>query len=99
MAKRLVDLPALSEWFGVGDLSLDQTDAISRMATADTEEGLVEEALGLNNAQLDRAARRANPPIRDDEREAHWTRALWIQRQLDGGSGRLTLIYPMLNWK
>ncbi len=47
----------LSERFGAGDLSLDQTDAISRMATADTEEGLIEEALGLSNTVLDRKAR------------------------------------------
>jgi hypothetical protein len=55
-------LPVLSARFAAGDLSLDQTDAISRMANADTEERLIEEALGLNNAQLDRMARRAHPP-------------------------------------
>ncbi|MCZ6506047.1 MAG: DUF222 domain-containing protein, partial [Actinobacteria bacterium] len=54
VARRLQDLPVLSARFGAGDLSLDQTDAISRMATADTEEGLIEEALGLSNAVLDR---------------------------------------------
>jgi hypothetical protein len=60
------------------------------MATADTEEGLIEEALGLSNAVLDRKARRANPPVGSDEREAHRVRALWIQHTLDGASGRLT---------
>ena len=48
VARRLQDLPVLSSRFGAGDLSLDQTDAISRMATADTEAGLIEEALGLS---------------------------------------------------
>jgi hypothetical protein len=94
VAKRLSDLPVLSERFASGDLSLDQVDAISRMATADTESGLIEEALGLNNAQLDRVARRANPPVGSDEKEAHRMRALWIQRTLDGASGRLTAHLP-----
>jgi hypothetical protein len=97
VARRLSDLPLLSERFAAGDLSLDQVDAISRMATADTEAGLIEEALGLSNALLDRKARRANPPSREDEREAHRVRALWIQRTLDGASGRLTAHLPHLD--
>ena len=97
VARRLEDLPVLSARFGVGDLSLDQVDAISRMATADTEQGLIEEALGLSNAVLDRKARRANPPSREDEREAHRMRALWIQRTLDGVSGTLTAHLPHLD--
>jgi len=88
VARRLEDLPVLSARFASGDLSLDQVDAISRMATPDTEAGLIEEALGLSNALLDRKARRANPPSVSDEREAHRVRALWIQRQLDGSSGK-----------
>jgi len=88
VAKRLCDLPVLSERFASGDLSLDQVDAISRMATPDTEAGLIEEALGLSNALLDRKARRANPPSVSDEKGAHRVRALWIQRQLDGSSGK-----------
>jgi hypothetical protein len=94
VARRLEDLPVLTKRFAAGDLSLDQTDAISRMATADTEEGLIEEALGLSNAVLDRKARRANPPVASDEREAHRVRALWIQRTLDGASGKLTAHLP-----
>ncbi len=94
VARRLSDLPVLNKRFASGDLSLDQVDAISRMATADTEAGLIEEALGLSNTALDRAARRANPPSASDEREAHRVRALWIQRTLDGASGRLTAHLP-----
>jgi len=94
VAFRLEDLPVLSARFAAGDLSLDQTDAISRMAIADTEAGLIEEALGLSNAVLDRKARRANPPSAGDEGEAHRVRALWIQRTLDGASGRLTAHLP-----
>lgn len=94
VAKRLVDLPVLSERFASGDLSPDQVDAISRMATPDTEAGLVEEALGLNNAQLDRKARRANPPTAEDGEQARREKALWIQRRLDEAGGRLTAELP-----
>jgi len=96
VARRLSDLPVLSARFASGDLSLDQTDAVSRMATPDSEAGLIEETLGLSNALLDRKARRANPPTNGDEKEAHRVRALWIQRQLDGSSGRLTAHLPHL---
>ena len=48
----------LREKFVGGELSLDQVDAISAMATPDTEAALVEESLGMSNAALDRAARR-----------------------------------------
>ncbi len=65
-------------------------------ATPDTEAGLIEEALGLSNVLLDRKARRANPPSVSDEREAHRVRALWIQRTLDGASGKLTAHLPHL---
>jgi len=94
VARRLSDLPLLSARFASGDLSLDQVDAVSRMATPDTEAGLIEEALGLSNALLDRKARRANPPTVSDEHEAHRVRALWIQRTLDGASGRVTAHLP-----
>jgi hypothetical protein len=96
VARRLEDLPVLVARFACGDLSLDQVDAISRMATADTEVGLIEEALGLSNAVLDRKARRANPPTPEDEQEAHRVRALLIQRTLDGSAGRLTAHLPHL---
>jgi len=94
VARRLADLPVLSARFAAGDLSLDQVDAISKMATVDTEAGLIEEALGLSNAVLDRKTRRSHPPSVSDERDAHRVRALWIQRTLDGASGKLTAHLP-----
>jgi hypothetical protein len=83
VARRLSDLPELSERFAAGDLSLDQVDAISRMATPDTEKGLIEEALGLSNALLDRKARRAHPPTAADERTVFDRRAMYLQWNLD----------------
>ncbi len=83
VARRLQDLPVLSARFASGDLSLDQVDAISRMATVDTESGLIEEALGLSNTVLDRKARRANPLSADGERSVWERRRLVRQWNLD----------------
>src|SRR3970282_1514493 len=47
VARRLQDLPVLRERFAAGDLSLDQVDAISKMANADTEEGLIGGCIAL----------------------------------------------------
>ncbi|MEX2251498.1 MAG: DUF222 domain-containing protein [Acidimicrobiia bacterium] len=94
VARRLEDLPLLRERFAEGGLSLDQVEAISRMATADTEGELIEEASGLSNAALDRAARRSNPPSVEDERAAWEARWLTIQHSLDGNEGRLHARLP-----
>jgi len=61
VARRLQDLPVLRSRFAEGVLSIDQVDAISKLATAETEEGLVEECLGLSMAVMDRAGRRSHP--------------------------------------
>ncbi|MGH8871616.1 MAG: hypothetical protein ACRDWS_06560, partial [Acidimicrobiia bacterium] len=66
-----------------GDLSLDQVDAISRMATPDTEAALIEECLGLSTAALDRTARTANPPSTGEERTVWERRHLGLQWNLD----------------
>lgn len=83
VARRLLDLPELSARFAAGELSLDQVDAISRMATAETEHGLIEEALGLGNAALDRKARRANPPSNRDGVDEWMRRETYLQWNLD----------------
>lgn len=83
VARRLRDLPKLREQLAAGNLSLDQVDAISKMATPATEEGLIEECLGLSTAELDRAARRATPPTVEDERTAWDRRHLGLQWNLD----------------
>ena len=82
--------------FAAGELSLDQTDAISKLATPETEEAVIFECLGLSNAALDRAARRANPPTSEDEREAWRERWLSIQYTLDGIRGHLNADLPGL---
>jgi Domain of unknown function (DUF222)/HNH endonuclease len=84
VARRLEDLPVLRSRFAAGELSLDQVDAISKLATPDTEAVVIAECLGLSSAALDRAARRANPPSTGDELEAWRVRWLSIQYTLDG---------------
>jgi hypothetical protein len=83
VARRLQDLPVLRSRFAEGVLSLDQADAISKLATEETEEGLVEECLGLSMAVLDRAGRRAHPPSAEDERSVWDRRHLGLQWNLD----------------
>ena len=58
LSHRLNDLPELRARFSEGDLSLDQVEAIARMATPATESALIDEAIGLTNAALDLRARR-----------------------------------------
>ena len=94
VAHRLEDLPVLRSRFAAGELSLDQVDSISKLATADTEEAVIADCLGLSNAALDRAARRANPPSTADEREAWRERWLSIQYTLDGIRGHLEADLP-----
>jgi hypothetical protein len=94
VARRLQDLPLLRERFGAGELSLDQVDAISRMATPESEEALIEEALGLSTAMLDRAARRAHPPSVEDERSVWERRRLGLQWNLDQSELRFGGLLP-----
>jgi Domain of unknown function (DUF222) len=94
VARRLQDLSLLREKFAAGELSLDQVDAISRLATADTEEQVMSECLGLSNAGLDRAARRAHPPSTEGVLETWRDRWLSIQYTLDGIRGHLDADLP-----
>jgi hypothetical protein len=94
VARRLQDLPLLRERFAAGEVSLDQVDAISRMATPESEQALLEETLGLSNAALDRAARRSHPPSIEDEQKGWRDRWLTIQHSLDGSEGRLHARLP-----
>jgi Domain of unknown function (DUF222)/HNH endonuclease len=88
-ARRLADLPRLLEAFAAGELSLDQVDAISRMATPETEGGLIAEARGLSNHALDRLARHAHPLTSADEMSVWERRAIFMQWNLDSSELKL----------
>ncbi len=94
VARRIEDLPVLRSRFAAGELSLDQVDAISKLATPDTEEAVIAECLGLSNAALDRAARRANPPSTQDAVDGWRERWLSIQYTLDGIRAQMTSELP-----
>jgi len=93
VAIRLEHLPVLSDQLATGVFSLDQVDAISKMATPETEEGLIEETLCLSNAALDRASRRANPP-EQDHRSVRDRRSAHLQWNLDQSELRLRANLP-----
>jgi hypothetical protein len=90
----LEDLPLLRERFGTGEVSLDQVDAISKLATPDTEEAVIGECLGWSNAALDRAARRSRPPSTEETLDAIRERWLSIQYTLDGIRGHMDVDLP-----
>ncbi|HSM44474.1 MAG TPA: DUF222 domain-containing protein [Acidimicrobiia bacterium] len=79
VSRRLADLPLLRERFAAGDLSLDQVDAISRMATPETEAEVIGAALSLSTAALDRAARR-HRGISETEARSVWERRRLIRQ-------------------
>ncbi len=57
MAKRLLELPRLQEAFRTGELSYCKVRAITRVATAETEEHLVDIGLHATGAQLEKVVR------------------------------------------
>jgi hypothetical protein len=76
ISRRLVDLPVIRKHFAAGELSLDQVDAVSGVATPDTELEWVGRVLGLSAGELDRLVRRHRGI---DEVEA---KSVWERRRL-----------------
>ena len=89
VARRLADLPILASKFESGVLSLDQVDAISRIATPDTVETVISQTAGLSNAALDRRARRHRGVSIADEGSVWERRRLVRQWNLDESELRL----------
>jgi hypothetical protein len=83
VARRLLDLPVLTERFEAGELSLDQVDAISRIATPENEVDLIAETAGLSNPTLDRRARRHRGVSPVEEKTVWERRQLMRQWNLD----------------
>jgi hypothetical protein len=83
VSRRLVDLPLTGERFADGELSFDQVDALTEMATSDSEADLLEHAASLSSAALDRIARRRRGHSSEDERSVWERRRLVRQWNLD----------------
>ena len=65
------ELPATRAAFGRGELTFTKVRALTRVATASSEEGLLELAGALTASQLERALRAFRRVAAEDAREAH----------------------------
>jgi hypothetical protein len=71
VAEALQELPAIRAAFSRGELTFTKVRALTRVATASSEEGLLELAEALTASQLERALRAFRRLAPEDAREAH----------------------------
>ena len=71
VAEALQELPATRAAFARGELTFTKVRALTRVATASSEEGLLELAEALTASQLERALRAFRRVAASDVREAH----------------------------
>jgi Domain of unknown function (DUF222)/HNH endonuclease len=71
VAEALQELPATRAAFSRGELTFTKVRALTRVATASSEEGLLELAEALTASQLERALRAFRRVAASDVREAH----------------------------
>ena len=71
VAEALQELPATRAAFGRGELTFTKVRALTRVATASSEEGLLDLAGALTASQLERALRAFRRVAAEDAREAH----------------------------
>jgi hypothetical protein len=79
ISRQLTGLPHVRACFSAGDLSLDQVDAVARMASPETEEAIVDEAMTLSSAALDLKARRRRS-VSEEEAMSVWERRKLIRQ-------------------
>src|SRR4051794_30009799 len=71
VAEALQELPVTRAAFGRGELTFSKVRALTRVATASSEEGLLELAGALTASQLERALRAFRRVAAEDARQAH----------------------------
>ncbi len=71
VAEALQELPATRAAFGRGELTFTKVRALTRVATASSEEGLLDLACALTASQLERALRAFRRVAAEDAHEAH----------------------------
>ena len=71
VAEALQELPATRAAFGRGELTFTKVRALTRVATASSEEGLLDLAGALTASQLERALRAFRRVAAEDARDAH----------------------------
>jgi hypothetical protein len=104
VARRLEDLPLIQDSFASGELSYCKVRALTRVATPQTETGLLEVALNASGGQLERLMRGYGQALRASTEQAqaqfarrrltwYWDEdgSLRFQGRLPGEMGRLVL--------
>jgi hypothetical protein len=71
VAEALQELPATRAAFGSGELTLTKVAALTRVATRESEEGLLDLARALTASQLERALRAFRRLAAEEARESH----------------------------
>jgi hypothetical protein len=84
VARALRDLPVIRAEFAAGKLSYAKVRALTRIATADTDEGLAEIAAPMTGDQLERFARAHRRVTRADDATARIRRRLAWRIEDDG---------------
>ena len=85
VAHRLAELPLLDEAFRRGELSYSKLRAMTRVATADNENALLDLARNSTAAQLERICRYYRQARHPDSRSADDDRRWVVARQTDDG--------------
>ena len=85
VAHRLAELPLLDEAFRRGELSYSKLRAMTRVATADNENALLDLARNSTAAQLERICRYYRQARQPDSRSADDDRRWVVARQTDDG--------------
>lgn len=71
VARALEELPAIRAAFARGELSFSKVRALTRVATASSEEGLLDLATALTASQLERALRAFRRLTSEEARDSH----------------------------
>ncbi len=83
-------LPAVADAVANGQLSVDQTRSVIRLATPDTDAAVAADAVGRSAAELEVMARLAKPPTKTKANDADRLRAFRWRQSADGSSMRLS---------
>ncbi len=94
VAKALKDLCKVDEAFRTARISYSKVRAVTRVATADNEELLLEIARGSTAAQLERICRKFRGCMQDARPEAAEERRRLSVRHGDNGTVRITMELP-----
>jgi hypothetical protein len=85
VSRSLEGLPAIAASFAEARLSFDQLAPLTKLASADTDAAMAEQAPACTVAQLEAAARRSRPVSTEEANESHRRRYLRLRPDDDDG--------------